>query len=516
MNLLFRTDASVAIGTGHVMRCLALAQAWQDARQDEGRRAVFAMAEATQAIQVRLVAESCEVISVSCATGTPEDSVQTIALARTTNAEWIVVDGYRFTAEYQRTLRDAGLKVLFLDDYGHAEHYYADIVLNQNVSASAELYASRELHTRLLLGPRYCLLRREFEAWHDWKREVSPVCRRLLVMMGGSDAGNLTARVIEAVALARVENLETTVVVGGSSPHLATLEGLAAQLQQKVTIRRDVANIPELMATADVAVSAAGSTCWELCRLGLPALLLDVAANQTAVARELDRVGCAFHVGDQTTSVEMMADQLKRLVDDYDLRRSLAMRSRQLVDGQGATRVVSILRRADFGSTDGTLRLRSAAAGDARLLFEWANDPEVRAASFSSAPIPWETHSAWFEKKLGSVGSYMLIAEAMGADGRGIPCGQIRFDVRPDGEWEVDVSVAKIIRGHGLASRLIALGVQRLRQIHRDASVHAFIKPANTASVKVFERAGFVRRGDAQIQGHAAIHLVSKTEVPKQ
>ncbi len=329
-------------------------------------------------------------------------------------------------------------------------------------------------------------------------------------MMGGSDAGNLTARVMEAVASAEVESLEATVVVGGSSPHLAVLENLAAQLHPKVTVRTDVANMAELMAAADVAISAAGSTCWELCLLGLPALLLEVAANQTAVARELDRAGCAIHAGDQTTPAAIIAEHLKRLVGDYELRRSLAQRSRQLVDGQGASRVVSILRGADVVSAGRTLRLRSAAENDARLLWEWANDPGVRAASFSPAPISWETHAAWFRQKVGNDGSLILVAEAVTEKGEGIPCGQIRFDVRPEGEWVADVSGVKIIRGRGRASRGIALGVQRLRERHREARVHAFVKPANEASVKAFERAGFTQIGVSQVQDNMAVHLVSE------
>ena len=96
---------------------------------------------------------------------------QTIDVARKEKSDWIAVDGYQFSADYQRILKSAGFKILFLDDYGHAQRYFADLVLNQNVGVGAELYADREPETRVLLGPRYCLLRREFSAWRDWKRK---------------------------------------------------------------------------------------------------------------------------------------------------------------------------------------------------------------------------------------------------------------------------------------------------------------------------------------------------------
>jgi UDP-2,4-diacetamido-2,4,6-trideoxy-beta-L-altropyranose hydrolase len=490
-SLLIRADASIAMGTGHAMRCLALAQAWQDA----GGRAVFAMAEGTPAIQERLVAEGCEVVSISSAAGTAEDASQTIAIGRDQKAEWIAVDGYHFAADYQRALKAAGFKILFLDDYGHSQHYSADLVLNQNVCARAERYGDREPQTRLLLGPKYCLLRREFGVWRNWKREVSPACHHLLVMMGGSDPENLTARVIQASA--GLEDVETTVVIGGSNPHFVMLQNLAARSGQKITLRRDVSNTAEPMAAADVAISAAGSTCWELCLLGLPALLVDVADNQSELARELDRRGCAVHVGDQTVSVEKIAEHLKRLVGSRELRQSLSQRSRELVDGDGAMRVVSVLR-----GTEG-VRLRRARADDIRLLWEWANDPEVRAASFSSAPIPWETHVAWFAEKVRQNRSLLFIAE----NEAGIAFGQIRFDLK-DREAELNLSLAKEKRGLGLAAPLIEAGVRELLAGAECERVHAFVKLQNAASARAFEKAGFVRVGVEQVRENSAVHFI--------
>jgi UDP-2,4-diacetamido-2,4,6-trideoxy-beta-L-altropyranose hydrolase len=503
MNLLFRTDASLAMGTGHVMRCLALGQAWQDS----GGGAGFAMAESTSALRARLAAESCEIVSVSCVAGTEDDSRQTIALAQERAADWIVVDGYQFSAEYQRALKEAGFKVLFLDDFAHASHYFADLVLNQNAHAGEGMYGARESYTRLLLGPDYCLLRREFAAWRGCKRTISPVAHRLLVMMGGSDPENLTARVVDAVVLAGLEDVEATIVVGGSNPHFAALQDSVARSGQKISLLRDVSNMAELMAAADFSVSAAGSTCWELCLLGLPALLLDVAPNQTALAKELDRRGCAIQVGDQNVSVEKIADGLRRLANSREVRQSLSQHSRELVDGDGARRVVSILRGTDCGKG---LHLRRARADDSRLLWEWVNDPEVRAASFSSAPISWETHGNWLAERLSQGASLLFIAE----DGKGIPCGQIRFDARPDGDWEVDVSLSKTMRGRGLAGELIGLGVQEILKHNHGVRVHAFVKPANSASVKAFAKAGFKLVGNEEIRGNAAVHLIYGKKEP--
>ncbi len=159
--LLIRADASPEIGTGHVMRCLALAQAWQD----KGGQATVAMALAAPSIQARLEAEGLGIKRITAQVGSAEDAAQVIQIARQLQAAWVVIDGYRFTGSYQQALKDAGLGLVCIDDEATAEHYYADVILNQNLHADAGLYAKREGYTRLLLGTRYALLRREFRRW---------------------------------------------------------------------------------------------------------------------------------------------------------------------------------------------------------------------------------------------------------------------------------------------------------------------------------------------------------------
>lgn len=336
--LVIRADASVAIGTGHVMRCLALAQAWQDA----GGRAVFAVAEVPPAIRARLVAESCEIVTVSATAGTTEDAGQTIALAQKLQSTWIVVDGYQFNADYQRALKAAGLKVLFIDDYGHAPPYSADIVLNQNVCASAELYVDRETQTRLLLGPRYCLLRREFAAWRGWKRKIASTGRRVLVTLGGSDPDNVTENVVRAIWAA--SEFEATVVVGGSNPHLRKLRELVRDPTSRVRLVENISNMPELIGWADIAVAGAGTTSLEVCFLGLPALLVVLADNQRLVAEELSRRGVAVNLGEgAATEAHILAGQLTKLAASPETRKAMSERAQELVDGRGAERVTAIL-----------------------------------------------------------------------------------------------------------------------------------------------------------------------------
>jgi len=320
------------------MRCLALAQAWQEA----GGEAVFAMAESTPAVDARVGTEGFGIARMTAAAEGRNDAEQATELARQCKARWIVVDGYPFGADYQAALKAAGLKVLFIDDNGHAASYSADLVLNQNAHASEALYPNHEASTRLLLGPRYALLRREFAAWREWKREIPEMARRLLVTMGGSDPANVTATVIDAIASR--PDVEIMAVAGGSNPHLRELRELVGRLEGRVRLVENANNMPELMARADVAVSGAGTTNWEICFMGLPALIIVLAENQRLVAEELARQGVMLSLGCATeVSASGIADQVGRLAASAEKRRALSTAGRRLVDGLGARRVVAEL-----------------------------------------------------------------------------------------------------------------------------------------------------------------------------
>jgi UDP-2,4-diacetamido-2,4,6-trideoxy-beta-L-altropyranose hydrolase len=337
--LLIRADASVAIGTGHVMRCLALAQAWQDA----GGAVTFAMAESTPAIEDRLRREGAGLVRIDGIPGSHADGEQLIALARTLGPAWLVVDGYEFGPDYQRTLQHERFRVLLIDDLGRSGHYAADVVLNQNLSAQKYFYEDRETRTRLLLGTKYALLRREFVAALA-PREVPSIARKLLVSLGGSDPDNATCRVMEALEQVAVADLQVVVVAGGSNPHLASLAEAVAKSSHSCRMLNNVTNMQELISWADLAISAAGGACWEYCALGLPAALVAVAENQVANAEALHAAGTArLLAGGLQFSIEDMARTVARLANSPEERQALSQTARSLVDGEGAARTVAVL-----------------------------------------------------------------------------------------------------------------------------------------------------------------------------
>lgn len=338
--LLIRADASPQIGTGHVMRCLALAQAWLLA----GGAVTFLMGTAAPALELRLQQEGIEIVHLPVPSGTKDDADQTINNAHLREVSWIVIDGYHFGSDYQRAIKKAGYRLLVIDDYSHAEYYWADLVLNQNIYASEALYPHREDYTQLLLGTKYVLLRKEFWPWRGWQRQISPVAYKVLVTMGGSDPGNMTSTVIHTLQKMAIPDLEAIAIIGGNNPYHQVLTKLAQAGATKIELRQNVTNMPELMAWADMAVTAGGSTCWELAFMGLPSLAVSVEGNQVAILRALNTSGIVFNLGRQNSlSAEDLKISIEHTLGSEKIRRSMLESSRKLVDGYGSSRTAKAL-----------------------------------------------------------------------------------------------------------------------------------------------------------------------------
>lgn len=473
------------MGTGHIMRMIALAQAWQDG----GGEAVFLCAEITPALEVRLKEEGFLLEKIQASPGSREDLDATCAVIARYGADSIPValDGYQFDADFQLGLKKAGCRLLVMDDYGHAAFYHADWVLNQNISAREELYASRAPHTRLLLGTNFALLRREFLKYRGWQRQIPEIARKVLVTLGGADPDNVTGKVIQALASL---DIEVKVVVGGSNPNLPKLQKAVESTKAqpaKIELVQNPMDMPGLMAWADLAIAAGGSTAWELAIMGLPSLFVILAENQVGIAAQLESAGFGVCLGrgvDFDNQEFQIA--LRRVFENPAERNRTSIAGRNLVDGMGCHRTV-----CQFNQTS-PICLRPVSYSDIELLWEWANDPVTRQNSFDSAKIPWEEHSAWCQKKLAAADCRLWIA----SNGGNAPVGCVRFDCK-ESEVTISLTVAPSARGKGYGTKIIQQACDRLFAESQFHLVHAYIKPENIASVKVFEAAGFLYDSDA-------------------
>jgi UDP-2,4-diacetamido-2,4,6-trideoxy-beta-L-altropyranose hydrolase len=492
--LLIRADAGIAMGTGHVMRMIALAQAWRD----DGGDAVFLCAGITPALEQRIRDEKLQLEKFAVAPGTRDDLVAASAAVSRHAADGcfvaVALDGYQFNADFQFGLKQTGCRLLVVDDYGHCDHYHADWVLNQNISACEEIYSKRAIDTGLLLGPKFALLRREFMAKRVAAHVGPDKARKLLVTLGGADADNVTKKVIDALA---GTGLEVCVAVGGSNPHLPSLREAAEDVSRgatKVDLVVNSNDMPQLIAWADMAVAAGGSTSWELAYLGVPALFILLAPNQQKNALELERQGFGICLGDHSKlDIHLLREALDRLSGDAGLRAAFAARGREIVDGLGARRVVSLLSNADG------IDLRPVSEVDFRVIWEWANDPATRANSFDSAAIPWEQHREWCQSKMNDARCSFWIASNHDLEQVGV----VRFDCE-HGEVTISLSVAPHARGMGYGRKIIESACDRVFQSSAANLVRALIKPTNKASIKAFERAGFHRDVGTRVKGQPA------------
>ena len=489
--LLIRADANARIGTGHLMRCLALAQGWKA----RGRQATFITACESESLRHRLSDEDFQVITLEQSHPNPADWGATSQALAAHPGAWVVLDGYHFDPAYQRQIKETGHRLLVIDDMAHLDHYYADLVLNQNINAERSRY-SCELYTHLLLGTRYVLLRSEFLAWREWQREVPQVARKVLVTLGGSDPNNQTLKVIQAMQQIAVDGLEAVVVVGASNPHFQELQSVARNSQFTIRLVQNVTDMSELMAWADVAVSAGGSTCWEMAFMGLPNVILVLAENQRGVAEGLGTLGIALNLGWYAEISELeLAQTLEMLIANPAYRKAMSEKGRQLVDGAGANSVVSAMNKlVQTAPAADRLRVRRACFQDAELLWQWANDPSVRANSFHPEPILLDEHLEWYKEKLTSSDTRIWILEL-----NQVPVAQIRYDRVNTDTAEISFSVVSEHRGRGLGTRSLVLtsgmvcrelGVKRLR---------GRVFSSNDASVRVFTKAGFECVGQEQV-----------------
>lgn len=334
--LFIRTDATPEIGAGHIMRCLALAQGLR--RMTECTVTFVSRLKGAEFAE-RIKQAGCGLIELKRPHPDPVDLKQTLERLRQRRGAWLVLDGYHFDTGYQAAIRNTGVPLIVFDDYQDRVHYHADIIINQNLGAEQVEYLA-DPDTLVLAGADYVLLRPEFQSMRGKiadPRDVPPRARNLLVTMGGADPDNVTLKVMHALAANPVDGLHMRIVVGPSNPHeavlKAALEGMDAEL-----IRG--ANMPALMAEADLAVTAAGSTCWELAYLGVPMLCVVLTENQAAIARELDALGAAQSLGWAPDLLpENVSSAVAAACIDAEWRSAASRAGALLVDGKGPKRI---------------------------------------------------------------------------------------------------------------------------------------------------------------------------------
>ena len=504
MRVAFRADASRAMGTGHVMRCLTLASALRERgaeasfimRHHEGHLAML-VAELGFAATV-LPLGSVEPGSNGAAHAAwlggrweedADDTLHALALAGDP-VDWMIVDHYAIDRLWESRVRTGARRVMVIDDLADREHD-CDLLLDQNLVTSLRTRYDGKVgeECALLLGPTYALLRPEYAALHERAVAREGMIRRVLVSFGGSDEHNFTGRALAAMLALGREDIQVDVVVGPANPHAEELRAQATR-RPEVSIHHGLTSLAPLLVQADLAIGGAGATSWERLCLGVPSVVVAQADNQRAIAEALHENELAHWLGDAESATtsrfhEVLGDLLRRGLPGNWSRRCLAM-----VDGRGVARVRATISTAH----DITLRPRAACVDDEALLLEWANDPITRRNAFSEKSITPREHHAWLRARLADAdGCHLYVVETDDA----VPIGQVRFDRLADA-WRLSYALAPAFRGRRLGRPLLEAAIADLARREPHATLVAEVKPANSSSQRVLRSLGFTesRVGD--------------------
>lgn len=357
----FRVDASAHIGTGHVMRCLTLA----NALRDKGADCRFVCREHPGNLIDYLRQQGFDVVSLpmpdskqpSHETDAPQlahatwlgcdwatDADQTKVGAGDTAVDWLIVDHYALDVRWEQSLRPIYEKLMVIDDLADRTHV-CDVLIDQNIVKNIDTRYQGKVPEpcTCLLGPKYALLRPEFNALRpdSLARREMPKLNRLLVFLGGSDEKNETSKVVDGIKQANRKWQHIDVVVGQSFPAIKTLKKDLARFPS-ATLHVQTSDMARLMAAADLAITAGGSVTWEKCALGLPSLVVIQGDNQHPIATKMHERGAQITLG--SASVLTPATYAHYL-DTVRLDELTAMTqsASAICDGSGIASVLNIL-----------------------------------------------------------------------------------------------------------------------------------------------------------------------------
>jgi UDP-2,4-diacetamido-2,4,6-trideoxy-beta-L-altropyranose hydrolase len=399
--------------------------------------------------------------------------------------DWLVVDHYAIDAQWERRMRAAADRVLVIDDLSNRPHD-ADLLLDQNYVATGneqryDSYVPRSC--RKLLGPRFALLQPIYRQIRRVAPQRDASAMRVLVFFGAHDVERTVVKVLRALHSRALEHLRVDVVPGSDPSIVAEVRKLADQ--ERITVHEHLPSLAGVMLRADFAIGAGGATTWERACLGLPTLVATIAENQWDIACALAKEDFIALAGrSRDISVESWTTFITQLVRDPQRLVAMGARSFLLTDGFGASRVA----HAMTSSTGREISIRRAIASDEALLFEWANDPDVRGAAFNKERITADGHRGWFSRRLADPNCMILIGE----DECGLPLGQVRFDSDLESnEATVDISVDRDVRGSGVGAQLLVAASKYWRALVPKQTAVAEVLIDNERSRRMFAAAGF-------------------------
>nr|WP_255783399.1 UDP-2,4-diacetamido-2,4,6-trideoxy-beta-L-altropyranose hydrolase [Oceanobacillus alkalisoli] len=332
--LVIRADASNAIGTGHIMRCLSIGQTWKD----YGGDVYYIVNELPLSLENRLIKENINVLKIPTTTlGSISDAEETIRKFKEVNGEVLIIDGYNFLGSYQEKIMNSGIKSIVIDDHHYSDFYCTNVILNKGLNAKNIKYKINT-EAKLLLGPDYTTLRREFLKYNRI-RNIPEKAKEILITFGGSDPKDITSRALKSL-VEITEDINLTIVVGSAYKYQDKLNEYASKLNGNYQVLSNVDNMASLMERSDLAITAGGTTLYELAFMGLPSITIKTVANQKSAKYFADLYNATVYLGDEEklTTNDFLSGM--NIISDKSLREKISRNCFNLVDGKGNNKVI--------------------------------------------------------------------------------------------------------------------------------------------------------------------------------
>jgi UDP-2,4-diacetamido-2,4,6-trideoxy-beta-L-altropyranose hydrolase len=497
LRVVFRADASIHIGQGHVMRCLALAE--QLRQKGAICRFVSAGLPGNLTGTIRSKGFVVEEITPFDQSDWMHDAMASAAALGNDHIDWLVVDHYGLDHQWEGILKGRVARLLVIDDLANRRHD-CDFLLDQNPGRLEQDYRSLvDPRCKLLLGPAYALLREEFSKQRTLGKSARDhQIKKLLISLGGTDANNVTAQVISVLESTLVDSItEIKVILSAQAPCLEAVREQARRSSLPIALTVNPELMSELLSDADLAIGAAGVSALERCRVGLPSLLIITAANQRPGALALHALGAAHCLGNLDEFENSLREFFQQELPTEYLE-AMSARAREIVDGQGCARIESLMSQTaakphkrvsitlDTASTS-LGRLRPIVSDDLRLILSWRNHPDIRRHMRNSAVLDWSEHLQWFERKT-AAGEPPLLFEI-----EGIPIGFVQFNATDSSdtvEWGFYVAPDS---PKGTGRHLGVAAISHIFHSKKIDHIVGHVMPDNLRSQKFHESLGFQR-----------------------
>lgn len=487
MNIVFRVDASLMIGSGHVMRCLVLADELKLKGYDiafactplEGDMRSFICERGFRVIT--LPAPQAAIISTHDADYEAwlQKDIDVDAqdfLSSISSADLVITDHYAIGEQWQKRVKSAlGCYLFAIDDL--ARRHFADLILDQTLAREAVDYADSK--ATVLCGTEFALLKPAFAGMREeaLSRTLPSDKPKVLISMGGVDTPNATLKVLKALADGQVA-AHFTVLLSPRAPHFQQVKEWCA-LRENVTHHEFVTDMARLMLAHDLAIGAPGTTSWERACLGLPSIIVPLARNQQLIFEQLIKHKAAFHVDIEDIPV-CLVGEYKKILNHWSQLKDANL---ALCDGRGTRRVAFEIEQL-LGKESEDIRLVRASQDDIALVYQWQCHSETRKYALTPHTPTWDEHHRWMSKKLLSVTDhYYIVVDRASLNKVGV----VRLDRLYAGHYLISIFVDPQSYGKGIAYKALCA----VDAIHPDVTIHAIVLQANVASQRLFKKAGY-------------------------